>query len=62
MGLKEGLSLQHLWVSRNQRGSRYTPGGRFRSEGLLHEGLRILILLAHLRGHPRIAIVVPITG
>ena len=61
LSLKESLSLQHLWVGRNQR-SRYTACSRFRNEGLLHEGLRILILLAHLRRHPRITIIVPIAG
>ncbi len=61
VSLEEGLSLQYRWVGRGQC-SGGTPCRGFRHKGLLHEGLRILILLAHLRRHSRISIVVPITG
>src|SRR6202035_1790641 len=58
--IEDGKALQYLWVGCNQR-RRGTSRRVLRDEWLLHEALRVLILLLHLHSDSRVAVVISIT-
>src|ERR1700733_3805800 len=58
--IEDGKAFHYLWVGCNQR-RRCTSRRGLRDEWLLHEALRILILLLHLRSDSRVSVVISIT-
>src|ERR1700693_3761107 len=58
--IEDGKAFHYLWVSCNQR-RRCTSRRGLRDEWFLHEALRVLVLLLHLRSYSRVSVVVSIT-
>src|ERR1700721_680853 len=58
--IEDGKAFQHRRVGCNQR-RRCASRRGLRDEWLLHEALRVLILLLHLRSDSRVSVVISIT-